>query len=350
MQTSLFSFDLPDELIAQEPPKQRGTCRLMVMNRQPPEASSPGSAQDKPRHMSMGDFPGLLEPGSVVVFNDTRVRKARMFAENMETGGKGEFLFIQPTAGGDWDCVVDRAKKKKEGQRWRFPGGREAAIISSPATDRRVVRFDLPPGDQWFEEYGHIPLPPYMRRPDSAEDAARYQTVYARETGSAAAPTAGLHFTTAILDELRARGIIVLWVTLEVGLGTFAPVRAENITDHPMHTEKYRVPRETALEINKARKEGRKVIGVGTTSVRTLEASWKDGELVSGEGRTNLFIYPGYKFKVVDAIFTNFHTPKSTLLMMISAFCGRERLLTAYQEAVEKGYKFFSYGDAMFVK
>ena len=345
MQTSLFSFDLPEELIAREPPAERGTSRLMVMPRR-----APRQGPDEVLHRHVADLPDLLEPGSLMVFNDTRVRKARMFAENEATCGKGEFLFLGPAADGDWDCIVDKAKKKREGQRWAFPGGVTATIVGSPAADRRLIRFDETPGEDWFETHGHIPLPPYMRRPDNKSDAERYQTVYARETGSAAAPTAGLHFTDAILEQIKSRDIGIQWVTLEVGLGTFAPVRAENILDHPMHTERYRIPETTAAEVNRARKDGRTVIGVGTTSVRSLESAWEDGEVRAREGRTDLFIYPGYEFRAVDAIFTNFHTPKSSLLMMISAFCGRERLMKAYDTAVREQYRFFSYGDAMLLK
>ncbi len=344
MQTSLFSFDLPDNLIAQEPPETRGTSRLMVMRRNVLKGEP-----DELLHRSVFDLPDIIEPGSVMVFNDTRVRKARIFAENAETGGKGEFLFLQVSPDGDWDCVVDKAKKKKEGQRWLFPDGVTGTIAGSPASDRRLVRFDMPPGEGWFESHGHIPLPPYMRRPDNDSDAKRYQTVYAKNIGSAAAPTAGLHFTEEILGRLSDNGVRIVWVTLEVGLGTFSPVRTDNILDHPMHTERYSVPEVTALEINNARAEGRKVIGVGTTSVRTLEASWKDGVVRSGDNAADLFIYPGYEFRGVDAVFTNFHTPRSTLLMMISAFCGRERILRAYRTAVEKEYRFFSYGDAMYI-
>lgn len=344
MRTSLFSFNLPDELIAQEPPETRGTSRLLVMKR----FAVPGGDENL-LHRSIADLPEFIDPGSVMVFNDTRVRKARFFAVNEETGGKGEFLFIRPTSEGEWDCVVDKARKKREGQRWVFPGNVTGTIVGTPASDRRLLRFDSAPGEDWFENHGHIPLPPYMKRPDNADDARRYQTVYARETGSAAAPTAGLHFTEDIMAALEKKGVIIVWVTLEVGLGTFSPVRVDNILDHPMHTERYRIPDATATEINRARTEGRKVIGVGTTSVRTLEASWAEGAVQSGEGCTDIFIYPGYEFHAVDTIFTNFHTPKSSLLMMISAFCGRERLLSAYETAVAKKYRFFSYGDAMLI-
>lgn len=341
MQTSLFSFNLPEELIAQEPPQVRGTSRLMLMDRQGNGRSS---------HMSVGDLPSLITPGTLMVFNDTRVRKARIFARNSDTGGRGEFLFLNPTSEGEWDCIVDKAKKKRIGQIWLFPGEITGTITGSPAGDRRTVRLNRNPSESWFEEYGHIPLPPYMRRPDNLEDAERYQTVYARNTGSAAAPTAGLHFTAEIIGALKEKGVETAWVTLQVGLGTFAPVRAENIKDHPMHIEKYSVPQETSDRVASARREGRNVLAVGTTAVRTLEASWNGSEPVAGEGSTDLFIYPGYEFRVVDQLFTNFHTPNSSLLMLVSAFCGRERLLKSYEDAVKKRYRFFSYGDAMLIR
>ncbi len=341
MQTSLFSFDLPEELIAQEPPQVRGTSRLMLMDRR-------GSG--RPSHMSVSDLPSLINPGTLMVFNDTRVRKARIFARNSDTGGRGEFLFLNPTSEDEWDCIVDKAKKKRIGQIWLFPGEITGTITGSPAGDRRTVCLNPIPSESWFEDHGHIPLPPYVRRPDNPEDAERYQTVYARNTGSAAAPTAGLHFTTEIIGALKDNGVETAWVTLQVGPGTFAPVRAENIKDHPMHIEKYSVPQETSDRVASARREGRNVLAVGTTAVRTLEASWNGSEPVTGEGSTDLFIYPGYEFRAVDQLFTNFHTPNSSLLMLVSAFCGRERLLKSYEDAVKERYRFFSYGDAMLIR
>ncbi|MCG8452389.1 MAG: tRNA preQ1(34) S-adenosylmethionine ribosyltransferase-isomerase QueA [Spirochaetales bacterium] len=343
METSLFSFDLPEELIATHPPKERGTCRLMSLHRQ----------YGGPEHHQMPDLPSLVEEGTLMVFNDTRVRKARFHAQNAATGGKGEFLFISSPELGLWDCVVDKAKKKREGQEWLFPGEVKGTIVGAPASDRRLVRLEGtngPPDESWFENHGHIPLPPYMRRDDEEADAERYQTVYAQNTGSAAAPTAGLHFTPELLAALDAKGIERAWVTLDVGLGTFAPVRSSQIEDHPMHTESFRVSEETALAVNQAKAQGRKVLAVGTTSVRTLEASWNNGALQSGSGDTNIFIYPGYDFQAVDEIFTNFHTPESSLLMLVSAFCGRERILDAYHQAVQERYRFFSYGDAMYLR
>lgn len=340
MQNSLFSFNLPEELIAQEPPEKRGTSRLMVMDR---------NGTHPLQQLSITDLPSLIDPGTVMVFNDTRVRKARIFGENSETGGRGEFLFLNPSSDGGWDCLVDKAKKKKIGQKWNFPGGVTGTISGTPATDRRTVLLDPVPSELWFEENGHIPLPPYMRRPDNKEDAERYQTVYAKNTGSAAAPTAGLHFTHEIIKELEDNGVETAWVTLQVGLGTFAPVRTEKIEDHPMHYESYSVPSDTSAKVARARQEGRKILAVGTTAVRTLEASWNGSELEAGDGSTNLFIYPGYEFKVVDQLFTNFHTPNSSLLMLVSAFCDRERLLESYDAAIRAKYRFFSYGDAMLI-
>ena len=342
MKTSLFSFDLPGDLIASAPPKRRGESRLMLLDR---SIDGPAAV----RHLKMRDLPKLIESGTIMVFNDTRVRKARMFAENRLTGGKSEFLFLRPSTDGCWDCIVDKARKKKPGTQWLFPGGITGTIVGEPAGDRRILSLDPLPDEHWFETHGHIPLPPYIRRPDTPDDARRYQTVYAREIGSAAAPTAGLHFTDELLESLKEKGVHIAWVTLHVGLGTFSPVRSENIEDHPMHYESYAVPVDTVEEVNKAKKEGRPVLAVGTTAVRTLEAAWENGKLKPGEGRTNLFIYPGYRFQVVDKIFTNFHTPESSLLMLVSAFYGREKILEAYRIAMEEKYRFFSYGDAMLI-
>ena len=378
MQTSLFSFNLPEHLIARHPPARRGASRLMVLSRR--------TAPEDAVHTRVDELPRFIRPGTVMVFNDTRVRKSRLFARNIRTGAEGEFLFLQPAgprgwpderiAGpaetlppgppatsqgrppaqpsgppGGWECIVNKAKRKRIGGQWRFPGGVTGTIISAPAGDRRVILLDPPPDERWFETHGRIPLPPYMRRPDEPEDAERYQTVYARHTGSAAAPTAGLHFTPELMDRLTAAGIRIAWVTLQVGLGTFAPVRSELITDHRMHAEVYSIPPATAALVESAKKEGRPVLAVGTTSVRSLEAAWSAGagRLRTGEGSTSLFIHPGRPLNVVDALFTNFHTPRSSLLMLVSAFYGREKLLNAYRIAVENQYRFFSYGDAMLI-
>lgn len=349
MKTSLFSFELPDELIAKEPAKIRGTNRLMLLSRFPGQDEAAGGNIGL-EHRSMSELSEMVDSDALMVFNDTRVRKARMFAKNEITGGGGEFLFLDPLGPGEWDCLVDKARKKRTGQSWIFPGDVRGTITGEPAPDRRILRFDAETEESWFEEHGHMPLPPYMRRPDNPNDAERYQTVYARTTGSAAAPTAGLHFTPQIIDKLRARGVEIAWVTLQVGLGTFSPVRTEMIYDHPMHSERYSIPTQTADAVEAAMKRGKPILAVGTTSVRTLEAAWDGSSLKAGDGVTNLFIYPGYEFKVVNQIFTNFHTPGSSLLMMISAFCDRKRLLEAYRIAVQERYRFFSYGDAMFIR
>lgn len=378
MQTSLFSFNLPEHLIARHPPARRSASRLMVLSRR--------TAPEDAVHTRVDELPRFIRPGTVMVFNDTRVRKSRLFARNTRTGAEGEFLFLQPAGPrgrpderiaepaedsppgppaasqsrppaqppgppGGWECIVNKAKRKRIGGQWRFPGGVTGTIISAPAGDRRVILLDPPPDEHWFETHGRIPLPPYMRRPDEPEDTERCQTVYARHTGSAAAPTAGLHFTPELMDRLTAAGIRIAWVTLQVGLGTFAPVRSELITDHRMHAEVYSIPPATAALVESAKGEGRPVLAVGTTSVRSLEAAWSAGagRLRTGEGSTSLFIHPGRPLNVVDALFTNFHTPRSSLLMLVSAFYGREKLLNAYRIAVENQYRFFSYGDAMLI-
>lgn len=362
MKTDDFSFDLPEELIAQFPPERRGESRLLVLHR------DTGALE----HLAVGDIASRIEPGTLMVFNDSRVRKARIYGEALDTGARVEFLLLGRTGDGCWEATATKLKKQRPGRRYRFPGGvvgeiAEAGCAAGPGgavgapggaiaagTDgTRVIRFTPPVDDAWLDANGHIPLPPYIKRNDRAEDAERYQTVYARTTGSAAAPTAGLHFTDEILASLDARGVERAYVTLHVGLGTFLPVRSERIEDHAMHREDYTVPEATAAAVMKAKREGRPVLAVGTTSVRTLESAWDDdggaGALRSGPGSTSIFMYPGYRFRVVDGLFTNFHTPKSTLLMLVSAFAGRERILDAYAEAVRLRYRFFSYGDAMLI-
>jgi S-adenosylmethionine:tRNA ribosyltransferase-isomerase len=260
--------------------------------------------------------------------------------------------------GDTWNTMVKGAKKVKTGNIYRFADGSEGIIIAhegDDGTEFRTIKFPFMLTEEWFERNGHIPLPPYIRREDDDTDSERYQTVYAKETGSSACPTAGLHFTQPLLDKLRAKGVDLEWITLHVGLGTFLPVREENIEDHKMHEEVYTVPYEVAEKINKAKREGRPVLAVGTTSVRTLESAAvkkEDGsyEVQAGTGSTHIFMYPGYEFKVVDQMFTNFHTPESTLIMLVSAFAGRENILNAYNQAVQERYRFFSYGDCMLIK
>ena len=356
MLTKDFYFDLPPELIAQHPPQVRGQDRLMLLDR----------ATGSILHRQMADLPEFIPADALMVFNNSRVRRSRVYGIKDSTGREVEFLFLQPLGLGSlpeaipagtcclWKTMVKNAKKQKSGHQYCFADGTVATIVPNPAdtgTEFRTLAFPLPITEEWFEANGHIPLPPYIRREDTEEDGQRYQNVYATETGSAACPTAGLHFTQEMLDTLDTAGIQRAWVTLHVGLGTFLPVRSERLEDHTMHQETYSISQETAQAVTQAKGEGRPIVAVGTTSVRTLESAWnrQTHQLEAGIGATSIFIYPGYQFKVVDKLFTNFHTPESTLLMLVSAFAGRERILAAYREAVECRYRFFSYGDAMLI-
>jgi len=346
MKLSDFTFDLPQELIAQKPSGVRGEDKLMRLDRLTGQVS----------HYAMADLPDLIESGTLMVFNNSKVRRSRCYGIKESSGREQEFMFLNQTSAGldTWRTMVKGAKKVKGGNTFRFADGSVGSIIDSEAdagTEFRTIHFDQPLTEDWFERNGHIPLPPYIRREDDDTDSERYQTVYAKETGSSACPTAGLHFTQPLLDRLKAKGIELAWVTLHVGLGTFLPVRTENIEDHKMHEEAYTVPEDVAERINQAKKEGRKILAVGTTSVRTLESATDENGLVhAGTSSTHIFMYPGYKFKLVDQMFTNFHTPESTLLMLVSAFAGREKILNAYKTAVEHKYRFFSYGDAMLIQ
>ncbi|MBN1242536.1 MAG: tRNA preQ1(34) S-adenosylmethionine ribosyltransferase-isomerase QueA [Spirochaetales bacterium] len=337
MKTSDFEFELPDELIAQYPSTERGGSRLLVLERR----------SGRLLHSTVSELPSFLPDGALLVFNDSKVRKARVYGET-EAGGKAEFLLVRKLPDGLWSCMAVKARKRVAGSSYRFPEGRVGTVVREEG-DLRVLSFEPPLDEDWIERNGHIPLPPYVKREDAAFDAERYQTVLASNPGSVAAPTAGLHFTGPLLDSIRAKGCVIARVTLHVGLGTFLPVRTEEIEDHRMHEEEYTVTPETAAAFALARAEGRPVVAVGTTSVRTLESAWADGELRTGDGSTRIFIYPGYRFNAVDKLFTNFHTPGSTLLMLVSAFAGRERILAAYAEAVRERYRFFSYGDAMLI-
>ena len=351
MKISEFTFELPQELIAQTPAERRGEDRLLVIDRKT------GAYSD----MMMQDFPSLVEPGSIVVVNDTRVRKARVFGVS-ETGGRVEFLFTGAVGPDRWQAMVSKSKKQRPGKGYEFhtPDGELycKAVIDTDVDDNdagsslKIVRFDRPVDEDFFQKCGHVPLPPYIKREDDFNDEKRYQTIFANECGSMASPTAGLHFTPEMVDKLQAKGVEVLHITLHVGMGTFLPVRTENLEDHVMHTESYHVSEEVAEKINRARKEGRKIVAIGTTSVRTLESAVnrETGLLEAKNSATNLFITPGFEFRVVDQILTNFHTPESTLLVLVSAFAGREHILNAYRHAVEQRYRFFSYGDATFLK
>ncbi|MDR2094877.1 MAG: tRNA preQ1(34) S-adenosylmethionine ribosyltransferase-isomerase QueA [Treponema sp.] len=349
MKRSDFSFELPERFIARYPAPLRGQDRLMVLDRSGRSLA----------HCMMGSLPELLEPGTVLVFNNSRVRKARLYGISRSSGVKTQFLLVKRSDPHTWKVMVQRAKRRRPGSVYDFFDTRgnivAEAEIAEGGGGERLLRFDRVIDDGWLETYGRIPLPPYIKREDTPLDGERYQTVYSRsdsgndEGKSIAAPTAGLHFTEELIDRLRARGIETAFVTLHVGLGTFLPVRADNIEDHLMHEEAFDIAEETAALIEKAKAERRKIAAVGTTCVRTLESAWKDGFLQRGEGSTSIFIYPGYTFKVVDALFTNFHTPESTLLMLVSAFAGREFILESYAEAVRQEYRFYSYGDAMLI-
>ncbi len=338
MKTREFFFDLPPELVAQYPSERRGESRLMTVRR----------ASGAFDHGTVSMLPDLLERGTLMVFNDSRVRRARLKGRVKGTGGAVEFLLLKPLEDGRWKVLTDRSRRQRPGKVYLFPEGLEAVAEGGESGDR-VFRFSFPVTEDYLERNGHVPLPPYIRREDVAADSERYQTVYARKVGSSAAPTAGLHFTEELLGKLDARGIERRFVTLHVGLGTFLPVRTENIEDHRMHEEEFEIGRETAEDVNRAKREGRPVLAVGTTSLRVLESAWDGDGLRSGPGSTSVFIYPGYRFRCVDRLFTNFHTPESTLLMLVSAFAGKDLVFRAYREAVEKGYRFFSYGDAMLI-
>ena len=351
MKISEFTFDLPQELIAQTPAQRRGDDRLLVIDRKT------GEYQD----MQMSDFPSLIEPGSVIVVNDTKVRKARVFGIS-ETGGKVEFLFTGALGPDRWQAMVSKSKKQRPGKGYDFldkDGNLYCkAVIETDVQDSdsgsslKVVKFDRPVDEDFFQKCGHVPLPPYIKREDDFNDENRYQTIFANECGSMASPTAGLHFTPELVAQLEQKGVEVLHITLHVGMGTFLPVRTENLEDHVMHTESYQVSEEVADKINRAKAEGRKIVAIGTTSVRTLESAVdrESGLLLAKSSSTNLFIKPGFEFRMVDMMLTNFHTPESTLLVLVSAFAGKDHILAAYRHAVEKRYHFFSYGDATFLR
>lgn len=351
MKLTDFDFDLPEELIAQRPSGVRGQDKLMLLGRKD------GSVRD----YMMDDLPDLISPDTLMVFNNSKVRRSRCYGIHIsEKEGQGgreqEFMFLNQMTPDlkTWHTMVKGAKKVKTGNKYKFKDGSVGTIIEhegDEGSEFRTIQFDFPLDDSWFQTNGHIPLPPYIRREDDDTDSERYQTIYAKETGSSACPTAGLHFTEDMFRRLDEKGIERCFVTLHVGLGTFLPVRTENIEDHKMHEEVYTIPIDVAEKINQAKKDGRPVLAVGTTSVRTLESAADENGLVkSGSASTHIFMYPGYKFKCVDQMFTNFHTPESTLIMLVSAFAGREHILSAYKQAVEKKYRFFSYGDCMLIK
>jgi len=332
-----FTFDLPEHLVAQEPLPERDSSRLMTLSRKD------GSVA----HLSFRDFPGLLKPGDLLVLNDTKVIPTRLLGAK-PSGGHVELLLVERTSSSpeEWKCLARPGKGLKPGTVVLFDGV-EAVMTGQDEEGLFTCRFQAPLD---LERIGHVPLPPYIRRKATDADSRRYQTVFAGVDGAVAAPTAGLHFTAKLLDEVKGRGVEVCTLTLHTGPGTFMPVRAERIEEHRMMKERYRIGEGVLASVVKAKEEGRRVVAVGTTSTRALEAAFASGlGAPVPEGSTGLFIYPGYSFRVVDALLTNFHLPESTLLMLVSAFAGREHVLEAYRQAVERGYRFFSYGDAMFI-
>ena len=339
LKTSDYYFDLPQELIAQDPLEDRAASRLLVMNTKTGEIE----------HRIFRDIKEYLRPGDTLVLNDTKVIPARLLGTKEDTGANVEILLLKRLGADCWETLVRPGKKLKPGARVTFgDGSLKAVILDILDEGNRLVRFEY---EGIFEEVldrlGEMPLPPYITH--KLEDKNMYQTVYARYEGSAAAPTAGLHFTQELLDEIRAMGVNTAFVTLHVGLGTFRPVKVDDVTNHHMHSEWYQVSEEAAQLINKTHEEGHRVICVGTTACRTVESAADDSGIVhAGADDTSIFIYPGYKFKVMDGLITNFHLPESTLVMLVSAFAGRERVLGAYEEAIRLKYRFFSFGDACF--
>jgi len=339
MDISDFDYDLPEERIAQLPVEPRDSSRLMVLD-------PSNHTIEHQRFFQLGDF---LKQGDLLIFNDTRVIPARLIGAR-DTGGKVEVFLLRQIDRDQWEALVKPGKKMRIGSVVHFGEELSCEIIAHTDFGGRIVRFIY---EGIFEEIldrlGNMPLPPYIH--EKLEDRERYQTIYSRVKGSAAAPTAGLHFTESLMEELRRKGVQFGFITLHVGLGTFRPVHVDTIEDHVMHSEFYSVPTDTAELIRLAKKDGRRVVAVGTTSIRTLEAAASStGTVEAGSGWTNIFIYPGYEFKVVDAVITNFHLPKSTLIMLISAFAGRAFTLEAYRTAVAEEYRFFSFGDAMLIQ
>ena len=340
MKLDLFDYYLPEELIAQTPLEQRDTSRLLKLDRQSGEVT----------HGSFRDIKKYLKKGDCLILNDTRVIPARLYGQREDSGAEIEFLLLKRISTTDWEVIVRPGKKLKEGRRAIFGDGKlKAEILTVLETGNRIVRFEYDGVfENILEELGEMPLPHYITH--KLEDKNRYQTVYAKYDGSAAAPTAGLHFTPELMDEIREMGVTIAYVTLHVGLGTFRPVKVENIEEHEMHSEYYIMPEETANIINETKQNGGRVIAVGTTSCRTLESvADENGTVRPCGGSTDIFIYPGYKFKLIDGLITNFHLPKSTLIMLVSTFAGRENTMNAYKEAVDEKYRFFSFGDSMII-
>lgn len=341
MKTSDFKFDLPQELIAQVPIEDRASSRLMVLDKET------GNVE----HKVFRDVIEYLNPGDCLVLNNTRVIPARLIGEKLETGGKIEFLLLKRTEEDTWQALVKPGKRAKVGTKFSFGNGKLIGeVVDLSDEGSRIIKFHY---DGIFEEIldelGNMPLPPYITA--RLDEKERYQTVYSKHNGSAAAPTAGLHFTEELLNKIKEKGVDIAFVTLHVGLGTFRPVKVDDVLNHKMHSEYYMVSQEAANKINRAKESGNNVICVGTTSCRTIESACnEDGKMEETSGWTEIFIYPGYKFKVLDKLITNFHLPESTLIMLVSAICGKDNVLNAYNEAVKERYRFFSFGDAMIIK
>ena len=340
MKTSDFYYDLPQELIAQTPIEKRDTSRLMTLDR----------VSGATGHHYFYDLPEFLNPGDCLILNNSRVLPARLVGQRLPGGGICEVLLLNDRGDKVWECLVRPGRKLRKGTKLTFGNGElTAEIVEQLEEGGRLIRFNYEGIFlETLERLGKMPLPPYIK--EELQDQERYQTVYSKVLGSAAAPTAGLHFTPELLETIRKKGVKIGYVTLHVGLGTFRPVKEDTIEDHPMHSEYCTIPQETADLINETRANGGRCICVGTTSCRTLE-SWaaEDGHMEAKSGWTDIYIYPGYKFKVMDGLVTNFHLPESTLIMLVSAFAGREHVLAAYEEAVREKYRFFSFGDAMFI-
>lgn len=341
MKTSDFKFDLPQELIAQVPIEDRASSRLMVLDKET------GNIE----HKVFRDIIEYLNPGDCLVLNNTRVIPVRLIGEKLETGGKIEFLLLKRTEEDTWQALVKPGKRAKVGTKFSFGNGKLIGeVVDLSDEGSRIIKFHY---DGIFEEIldelGNMPLPPYITA--RLDEKERYQTVYSKHNGSAAAPTAGLHFTEELLNKIKEKGVDIAFVTLHVGLGTFRPVKVEDVLNHKMHSEYYMVSQEAADKINRAKENGKNVICVGTTSCRTIESACNEyGKMKETSGWTEIFIYPGYKFKVLDKLITNFHLPESTLIMLVSAICGKDNVLNAYNEAVKERYRFFSFGDAMIIK
>lgn len=341
MKVNDFYFDLPEELIAQCPLEKRDSSRLMVVHRETEEIE----------HKHFNNIIDYLKKGDTLVLNNTRVLPARLIGEKKETGGKIEFLLLKRIEGDKWEALAKPGKRAKIGTEFVFGDGKlQATVVGLGEEGSRIIEFHYNGiFEQVLDELGQMPLPPYIH--EKLDDKERYQTVYSKEKGSAAAPTAGLHFTKELLEEIKSKGINIAYVTLHVGLGTFRPVKVEDVNNHIMHSEYYHLTKEDVEIINKTKENGGRVISVGTTSTRTLETiADENGNVKEASGWTQIFIYPGYKFKIVDCLITNFHLPESTLIMLVSALANKELIMGAYNKAVEERYRFFSFGDSMFIE